>query len=110
VAKANDKKVVKETRDLLLSAIGNLWESHRERNFRYKTQPRPYSRKKFCEQHNLVMSTVAHIETGRFLGLNFPQLRTYLAAIYERNDADFATSVKKVYDGLKELDDVLEEL
>jgi hypothetical protein len=110
VAKGNDKKVVKQTRDLLLSALGNLWESHRERNFRYKTRPRPFSRKKFCEQHHLVMSTVAHIETGRFLALNFSQLRTYLAAIYGHNDADFSSLMKRMYDGLKELDAVLEEL
>jgi hypothetical protein len=110
VAKGNDKKMVKETRDLLLSALGNLWESHRERNFRYKTRPRPFSRKKFCEQYNLVPSTVGHIETGRLLGLGFPQLRTYLAAIYRRNDQQFTSLMKRMYDGLKELDDVLEEL
>jgi len=110
VAKANDKKVVKETRDLLLRALGNLWESHRERNFTYKTRPRPKSRKKFCDEHNLVPSTVGHIETGRFLGLNFPQLRTYLAAIYGRNDAQFSALMKRMYDGLKEMDDVLGEL
>lgn len=110
MAKGNDKKVVKEARNLLLSAIGNLLESHRERKFTYKTRPRPLSRNKFCTPNNLVASTVAHIETGRFLALNFSQLRTYLAAIYGHNDPRFAASMKKVYDGLKELDTILPKL
>jgi hypothetical protein len=110
MAKANDKKVVKQARELLLMALGNLLESHRERKFTYASRPRPFSRKKFCSQNNLNASTVAFIETGRFLSLKFSQLRTYLATIYGHNDADFAASMKKVYDGLKELDKVLSEL
>lgn len=110
MAKGNDKKVVKQAQELLLVTLGNLWESHRERKFTYKTRPRPLSRTKFCNQTNLIPSTVAFIETGRLLSLNFSQLRKYLATIYGQNDADFADSVKKVYDGLKELEQLLEKL
>jgi hypothetical protein len=80
IGKGNDKKVVKEAHKLLLSAMGNLLESHRERRFRQGQQAQ--SRATFCGQNNLVESTVAHIETGRFLGLTFPQLRHYLAVTY----------------------------
>jgi hypothetical protein len=100
MAKANDKKVVRQARELLLSAIGNLLESHRERKF-------PSSRAVFCQTHNCVESTVTHIETGRILGLQFQQLRHYLATTHGRNDAKFSDSAKKVYDGLKELDKLL---
>lgn len=108
MAKANDKKVVKQTRDLLLSAMGNLLESHRERKFRQAGKAQ--SRAAFCAQEGLVGSTVAHIETGRFLGLTFPQLRHYLAVTYGKGDAPFATSAKKVYDGLKEMERLLKRL
>lgn len=107
MGKANDKKVVKETRDLLLRSIGNLLESHRERKFAYAQRPTPLPRRLFCRRNNLVGSTVSHIETGRFLGLNFNQLRIYLATIYGRHDIAFANSFKKVYDGLKEMDNLL---
>jgi hypothetical protein len=110
VAKGNDKKVVKEARALLLSTLGNLLESHRERKFAYSQRPQPLPRKLFCKRHSLKESTVAHIETGRFLQLDVSQLHTYLATTYQRSDSKFKTSVKKVYDGLKELDDVLKEL
>ncbi len=108
MAKANDKKVVRHTCSLLLSTMGNLLESHRERRFRHAGQAQ--SRATFCAQHGLAASTVAHIETGRFLSLTFPQLRHYLAVIYGRNDVAFATSAKKVYDGLKEMDRLLQRL
>jgi len=108
MAKANDKKVVKQAHSLLLSAMGNLLESHRERRFRRAGQAQ--SRAAFCARFGLVESTVAHIETGRFLGLTFPQLRHYLAVTYARSDAPFATSAKKVYDGLKEMDKLLQQL
>jgi hypothetical protein len=44
------------------------------------------------------------------LGLTFPQLRRYLATTHGRNDAKFSDSAKKVYDGLKELDNLLKIL
>ncbi len=108
MAKANDKKVVREAHKLLLSAIGNLLESHRERRFRHAGQAQ--SRATFCAQHQLVESTVAHIETGRFLGLTFPQLRHYLAVAYATNNPAFAGSAKKVYEGLREMDNFLQRL
>ena len=110
MAKANDKKVVKGSRDLLLRTIGNLLESHRERRFTYAQQPRSLPRRLFCRRNNLVEPTVSHIETGRFLGLDFGQLRLYLATTYGRNDVPFLNSARKVYDGLKELDNFLRML
>ncbi len=110
MAKGNDKKVVKHARELLLKTIGNLLESDRERKFTYAQRARPLPRRLFCKRNRLNQSTVAFIETGRFLSLNFNQLRRYLATTYGRHDADFTTSVRKVYDGLKELEELLEEL
>src|ERR1700722_15193161 len=109
MAKGNDKKVLRESHGLLLSAFGNLLESHRERKFRSPQSGKPLSRGQFCQDGNLNESTVSHIETGRVLGLGFPQLRQYLAAIYGRNDVKFTTSARKVYDGLKELEKFLKE-
>ena|SRR5437016_449981 len=108
MAKGNDKKVVKQAHGALLSAMGNLLESHRERKFR--SAGRAKSRSAFCAENSLVKSTVAHIETGRFLGLTFPQLRRYLATTHGKGSAAFATSAKKVYDGLKEMDNLLKKL
>jgi hypothetical protein len=108
MAKANDKKVVRHAHSLLLSTIGNLLESHRERRFRHAGKAQ--SRAVFCAQHGLVQGNVAFIETGRFLSMTFPQLRHYLAVTYGSNDAAFATSAKKVYDGLKEMDRLLQRL
>lgn len=111
MAKGNDKKVVKQTRDLLLRTMGNLLESHRERKFTYAQRAKPLPRRLFCNRNSgMVESTVSHIETGRFLGLDFSQLRLYLATIYGRNDQAFVSSAKKVYDGLKEMDVLLRML
>jgi hypothetical protein len=110
MAKANDKKVVKRARELLLDTLGNLLESHRERKFRTPHSGEPLSRAEFCQGRNLNESTVAHIETGRVLGLGFPQLRQYLATTHGRSDSKFSNSAKKVYDGLKELDSLLKML
>jgi len=110
MGKGNDKKVIKQTKALLLRTIGNLMESHRERKFAYAQCATPLSRRLFCKRNNLVEPTVSHIETGLFLGLKFDQLRLYLATIYGRNDAVFLNSFRKVYDGLKELDDLLKKL
>ena len=110
MGKANDKKVVKGTRDLLLRSMGNLLESHRERRFTYSQRPTPLPRRLFCKRKRLVEATVSHIETGRFLGLRFDQLRLYLATTYGRNDAPFLNSLRRVYDGLKELDNLLKML
>ena len=110
MGKANDKKVVKGTRDLLLRSVGNLLESHRERKFTYSQRATALPRRLFCRRNRLNESTVTHIETGRFLGLNFNQLRIYLATTYGRNDLTFTNSCRKVYDGLKELDALLKML
>ncbi len=108
MAKANDKKVVRHTYNLLLSTMGNLLESHRERRFRHAGKAQ--SRATFCAQHGLAVGNVAFIETGRFLDLTFPHLRHYLAVTYGKSNAAFVTSTKKVYDGLKEMDELLQEL
>jgi hypothetical protein len=110
MAKANDKKVVMEARQTLLGALGNLLESHRERKFINPQTRKPLTRTDFCASNNLVVSTVAHIETGRFLSLQHPQLRKYLATTYKRSDAKFAESMRKVHVGLKEIEKFLEGL
>jgi len=110
MAKANDKKVVKETRNLLLSAMGNLLESHRERKFTYAQRSTPLPRRVFCRRFRLIEATVSHIETGRFLNLDFNQLRMYLAATHGRTDVNFLNSFRKVYEGIKEIDDLLRML
>src|SRR5579862_4085977 len=99
MAKGNDKKVVKQARELLLASLGNLLESHRERRFLDPKKKTALSRNVFCEQTHLELSTVAHIETGRFLSLGFPTLRHYLATTHGKNDVNFTTSAKRVYDG-----------
>lgn len=109
MAKGNDKKVVKQTRELLLSTLGNLLESHRERRFK-SSSGTPLSRGTFCQANNLNESNVAFIETGRVVELGFNQLRRYLATTYGRSDVRFTTSARKVYDGLKELEKFLKEL
>lgn len=110
MAKANDKKVVMEARQTLLSALGNLLESHRERKFLNSTTKKPLSRRQFCAQERLVEGTVTFIETGRFLDLRHAQLRRYLATTYRKNGVKFAESMRKVHDGLKEIEDFLGEL
>jgi len=110
MGKANDKKVVKETRDLLLRTMGNLLESHRERKFTYSQKSTPLPRLLFCKRNSLVEPTISHIETGRFLGLKFDQLRLYLATTYGRKDPAFSNCFRKVYEGLRELDVLLKML
>ncbi len=109
MAKGNDKLMVKLSKATLVGAISNLLESHRERTFRGPNGG-PLSRKEFCENNGLTTGTVSHIETGRFLGLTTPHLRQYLAVTHRRADAKFAESLKKVYDGLRELDVLLKKL
>jgi hypothetical protein len=110
MGKANDKKVTKETRDLLLCTLGNLLESQRERKFR-SSRNKSLTRRQFChDNRNLIEATVSHIETGRFLNLRFDQLRVYLAAVYATNNANFIDSFRRVYDGLKEIDELLRML
>jgi hypothetical protein len=108
MAKANDKKVVKQARQLLLDTLGNLFESHRERKF--TNGGKPLSRTKFCQGNGFNPSNITHIETGRVLGLGFPHLRQYLAATHGRHDAAFTNAARKVYDGLKELERLLDML
>jgi hypothetical protein len=110
MAKANDKKVVMEARQTLVGALGNLLESHRERRFTDPDTKKPLTRKQFCEDNNLVAGTVSHIETGRFLSLQHPQLRRYLATTYGRSDKKFAESMRIVHAGLKEIEKFLDEL
>jgi len=54
MGKANDKKVVRETRDLLLRSIGNLLESHRERRYTYAQRPTPYPEDCFAAERTLL--------------------------------------------------------
>ena len=108
MAKGNDKKVVRHAHELLLAAMGNLLESHRERTFRDKGKAQ--TRTVFCAKNHLPVGNVAFIETGRFLEIGVAHLRHYLAATYGKSDQAFATSVKKVYDGLKEMDRLLDRL
>jgi hypothetical protein len=110
MAKGNDKKVAKLARDLLLRAIGNLLESHRERKFVYAKRAKPLPRRLFCSRLGLVEGNIAQIETGRFLRLDFGKLRQYLAAIYGRDKPALVNSGRKVYDGLKEIDGFLKML
>ena len=110
VGKQNEKKLVRDARDLLVGAFGNFLESERHRKNPYKSKPGHRTRKYFANRFNLAESTVAHIETGRMLGLNLPQIRTYLAAVRGKNDAQFTDSLKKVYEGLKEIDKLLTKL
>ena len=110
MGKANDKKVVKQAHKTLVDSIGNLLESHRERKFK-SPQGSPLSRTQFCLNHpNLQESTVRHIETGRFLSSDVARLREYIATTHGKGNQKFATSLKKVYDGLKEMDLLLKQL
>lgn len=110
MGKGNDKKVVREARHVLLGSLGNLLESDRERKFTYSQKAKPLPRRLFCTRNHLQEANVTFIETGRFLEINVSHLRTYLATTYGVSNAAFATSVKKVYDGLKELDKLLKKL
>jgi hypothetical protein len=107
LGKQNNKKVVRETRNLLTIALGNLLESERERKFSYKTKTGPKTRKAFCNKFHLNKSTVTWIETGRMLELNFRQIRTYLAAVRARDDKPLLVSFEMVFGGLKEIDKLL---
>lgn len=103
MAKGNDKKLVRESRDVLVSMIGNLLQGHRERKS-------SLSRKAFFAQKSPPASTASFIETGRLLLIRFQHFRLYLATVYGKNDPAFVTSARKVYDGLKELDKLLKRL
>ncbi len=103
MAKGNDKKLVRESRDVLVSVIGNLLQGHRERRSKL-------SRRAYFAHKTPGPSTAAHIETGRLLGLTFQQFRLYLATVYGKTDPAFVTSARKVYDGLRELDKLLKRL
>jgi hypothetical protein len=107
LGKQNDKKVVRETRNLLTVALGNLLESERERKFSYRTRTGPKTRKAFCNKFHLNKSTVTWIETGRMLRLNVDKLRIYLAAVRGKDDKSLLLSFRKIYEGLKEIDKLL---
>ena len=103
--KGNDKKFVKQARDLLVLALGNLLWSHRERKFKGVT------REEFCrDKKGLTQSNVFSIETGGLLKLDFEKLRFYLASSQGRDNKNLMASLRKVYDGLKELDEALRML
>lgn len=110
MGKANNKKVIKDALSVLMSSLSNLLESQRERTFKYKTKGNKKSRKTFCNAFELNESTVAHIETGRMLGLSFDQIRVYLAALKGKDDKQFLDKFRKVYDGLKGIDDLLRNI
>jgi hypothetical protein len=103
MAKGNDKKLARESRDLLVAVLGNLLQGHRERKSKL-------SRTAFFAQKTPSAPTAAFVETGRLLRLTFQPFRLYLATVYGKNDAAFVSSARKVYDGLKELDKLLEHL
>jgi len=106
MAKGNEKKVVRQTAKALVGALGNLLESERERKFR--TGRTPWPRRRFCRGVGLNKSNVAHIETGRMLGLNFNRVvRPYLAALRRRDDRSLRASLLRVHEGLKELEHFL---
>lgn len=104
---ANNKKVIKETRNALVSTISNLFESTRERKFTYSQSAKPLPRKLYCRRNNMNAGTVSHIETGRFLTLSLPQIRIYLASIRGKDERRFLGEFAKVYEGLKAIDKVL---
>ncbi len=110
MGKQNEKKIVREARMLTVLALGSLFESERQRRYVYKSKPGPKTRKTFCNKFDLAESTVTHIETGRMLGLKFSNMRKYIAAIRAKDDTKLLESLRKVYDGLKELDIVLENI
>ena len=110
MGKQNEKKIVRDARDILVRAFGNFLESERQRKNPYKSKAGHRTRKYFSNRFHIAESTVAHIETGRMLGLNFPQIRTYVAAVSGKNNQQFIESLRKVYDGLKEIDKLLSEL
>ncbi len=102
MGKANDKKVVKQAKETLVLALSNLLESARERKYQ--------TRAGFVAQFGQNKSTVTNIETGRFLNHDFAQIRIYLGALTAKSNTKMATSFKKVYDGLKEIDELLKQL
>ncbi|MRR59251.1 MAG: hypothetical protein EG824_13730 [Deltaproteobacteria bacterium] len=110
MGKQNDKKVIREARSLLISALSNLLESERERKNPYKSKPGHKPRRTFCNKVGLSQPTVVMIETGRFTDLRFEQIRPYLAALKGRDDRTFYENFKKVYEGLKAIDFVLRNL
>jgi hypothetical protein len=107
LGKANDKKVVRQARVMLLVTMSNLLMSHRERPRKGKSKK---DRAAFSLLCGLPTSTVEYIETGRFLELKIAPLNQYLAAAFGKCDRKFKSSVKKVYDGLKEVDALLARL
>lgn len=83
----------------------NLLESHRHR--RSGKSGKPLTRAQFCKRYNLKETTVKQIETGEVLRLKDSQLRLYLAASYGSNQPRFSNSAKMVYDGIRELGNLL---
>ena len=105
---ANDKKVINQALNMLLVALGNTFISKREREH-IQTNDRPYKRNKWIRKVNLNMpgGTVTAIETGGFLRLSQSQGEKYIAALTGNDNTERKESLKKVYDGLKEIDTFL---
>jgi len=110
MGKQNDKKVVKEARNLLISTLSNLLESERERKFTYKTKARHKSRKTVCKKTGLPKTHVTFIETGRLMRLKSSDLRPYFAALRGKDDHEFYENFKKIHEGLKAVDYILRKL
>lgn len=108
MAKANDKKVVRDSAKALVSALGNLLESERERQFRSQNG-KSLTRAQFCNQIHLVQANVAHIETGRMLGLGFNVVRPYLSALKRRDIPALRNALQQVRSGLRQLEQFLDE-
>jgi hypothetical protein len=106
--KGTDKRLVREAAQLTLDTLGNLLESHRQKKFRKRGKP--LSRVQFCELYEVKESTVSQVESGSVLGLDDSQLRLYLAVAYGRSDERFSNSAKMVYDGVRELENLLKML
>jgi hypothetical protein len=108
MSKGTDKRLVREAAQLMLDRLGKLLESHRQREFR--DQGKPWPRVQFCELRKVEESTVSQVESGNVSGLDDSQLRLYLAVVYGRSGERFSNSAKMVYDGIRELENLLKML
>ena len=109
MAKANDKKLVREARAMLALALGNMLQTERERKFR-TSKKKPMTRDAFCKKVGLNYTAVTLIETGALLDQDFAgSVRLYLAALECRNDRALLTSLKKAHEGLNEIEPFLKQ-
>ena len=109
MAKANDKKLVREATAMLALALGNMLQTERERKFR-TGKKKPLTRDSFCQKVGLNYSSVTRIETGVLLQQDFASaIRPYLAALECRNDRALLTSFRKAHEGLNEIESFLRD-